>query len=571
MEEIFLSLLNRSIAAGWLILAVVVLRVLLKKAPKLVRCVLWGFVAFRLVCPFSFESVLSLIPSAQTVNPGIVNTQSPLTNSGIPLLNSLVNPALSEALPPQSGVEAGPMLSGARIAAAIWVAGAAAMLVYVAISYLRLRKKVAAAMRVEKNLWICDEVASPFILGVFRPRVYLPSAMGEEALSYVIAHENAHLKRHDHWWKPLGVIVLSVYWFSPLCWLAYGLFCKDIELACDERVVKELSIEHKKAYAQALLFCGVSRKRIAACPLAFGEVGVKERVKSVLRYQKPAFWVIAAAALACIVTAVCLLTNPVDTPKAADGLFSRGYTVESVEYAAPQYSFVMTADKAPRYFLTKDRMLVTKGGALSPEESAFGPAQKVTLTKENFDRGFEQNGTGGEGWENTSAARLREGNQNAWHITAPREADDGFYYLLRQKNGDIYLTYDFRWVFKLRETSDEDAGASGFPKEAYTAFSYTDSVDFIAPTIYLSRTDDSFQFTYSLFSSTILAGTYELTDTGLTLTAGDDRYVFHRDGGGYLFDAEKSSKIPEYKYSAGAQPQCPVPNGARFSPAEPLS
>ena len=310
MEAIFLKILNMSITASWLVLAIVILRLILKKAPKAISVFMWALVGVRLICPFSFESILSLIPSAETVPQDIIYSEAPAIHSGVPIFNSTVNPIISENLAPEVGVSVNPMQIIAFVASVIWIVGIVAMVLYTVVSYFRIHRKVREAVPYQENIWLCDHIDTPFILGVIRPRIYLPSNMNEQDIEYVIAHEKAHLKRHDHWWKPLGFLLLTVYWFNPILWIAYILLCKDIELACDEKVIKDMGSEIKKPYSEALINCSVPRKMISACPLAFGEVGVKGRVKSVLNYKKPAFWIIVVAVVASIVVAVCFLTNP---------------------------------------------------------------------------------------------------------------------------------------------------------------------------------------------------------------------------------------------------------------------
>jgi beta-lactamase regulating signal transducer with metallopeptidase domain len=317
-----------SITASWLILAIVGLRVLRKKAPKAILCVLWALVGIRLVCPFSVESVLSLIPSSETVSPDIVYSHAPVISSGVPAINHAINPIISSSFTPGPSESANPLQIWISAASIVWIAGVAALLLYGVISYLRLRRRVNAAMPLRDTVWLCDEIKTPFILGIVNPRIYLPSDIDEQKIGYVVAHENAHLKRRDHWWKLLSFALLSVYWFNPLMWLAYILLCRDIELACDERVVKEMSIDYKKAYSNALLSCSVPRRMILACPLAFGEVGVKERIKTVLNYRKPAFWIIAAAVAACVVVALCFLTNPKEEKSPYD--WTHSVSVEDV-------------------------------------------------------------------------------------------------------------------------------------------------------------------------------------------------------------------------------------------------
>jgi len=310
MDAVFLKLLNMSLTASWLCLAVLILRLLLKRAPKAISCALWALVGLRLLFPFSLESVLSLIPSAEPLPEDMLLSPTPTINSGIPVINEVVNPVISGSLAPTPGASVNPMQVITTVAGYVWVIGMIAMLVYMLASYLRVKSKVAEAAKIEGNVYECDGINTPFILGVIRPRIYLPSSMNEADRAFVIAHEQAHLRRLDHLWKPLGFVLLTVYWFNPLLWLGYILLCRDIELACDEKVIRQLGTDVKKQYSEALINCSVPRRAISACPLAFGEVGVKGRIKSVLNYKKPAFWIILVAVVALVVTGVCFLTDP---------------------------------------------------------------------------------------------------------------------------------------------------------------------------------------------------------------------------------------------------------------------
>ncbi len=310
MNEFFLKIINMSISAGWLVLAVLVLRLLLKKAPKWVNVLLWGLVAVRLVFPFSIESIFSLIPSAETVPMNIEMNVAPAINSGIDAINRAVNPTISNSFAPNPGDSVNPLQIWIPVSVIFWLLGVTVMLLYTAVSYGRLLRRVRTAVRYRDNIFQSEQVASPFVLGVFRPKIYLPFHLDEQAMTHILAHEQAHIRRKDHWWKPLGFLLLTFHWFNPLLWLAYVLLCRDMELACDERVIKELDNEHRADYTQALVTCSVKRRMVAACPLAFGEVGVKERVKSVMHYRKPTFWIIFVATIVCIATAVCFLTDP---------------------------------------------------------------------------------------------------------------------------------------------------------------------------------------------------------------------------------------------------------------------
>ena len=327
MEAVFLRIVNIAITASWLVLAVFLLRFALKKAPKWATCLLWGVVALRLILPFSFESALSLIPSSEPILEQSVVTEAASAQPILPDENQSSTPSVNETpglsgnpvvTPPSSGslaptpqASVDPMQIVLLVASIVWLCGVLAMLGYGAYSYLRLYRKLRASIRQEGSVYLCDNVETPFILGVFRPRIYLPSGISESEIPYVIAHEEAHLKRKDHLWKPLGFLLLSVYWFNPLFWVAYILLCRDIENACDEKVIKNSDNAYRVGYSEALLSCSVHRRSVMACPVAFGETGVKSRIRAVLHYKKPAFWLIIIAVVAIIVTCVCFLTDPV--------------------------------------------------------------------------------------------------------------------------------------------------------------------------------------------------------------------------------------------------------------------
>ena len=329
MSSFFLEIVNMSISASWIVLAVLLLRLLLKKAPKWITVLLWGIVAVRLICPISIESAMSLMPSSETINTDImvegnsmvendsVVEHKPLIDTGVPIINDAVNPIIKEnfspepEMEPQGDISVTPIQGIISILSWVWVAGMVVMLAYTAISYLRVKNKISTAVRLRENIFQSENVVSPFVLGVVKPKIYLPFDMKAQDMEHVIAHENAHIRRKDHLWKPFGFLLLTLHWFNPFIWIAYVLLCRDIELACDEKVVKEFDNQQKADYAQALLTCSVNRRTIAACPIAFGEVGVKDRVKSILNYKKPAFWIIIVAIIASVIAAVCFLTDPV--------------------------------------------------------------------------------------------------------------------------------------------------------------------------------------------------------------------------------------------------------------------
>ena len=333
LRQLFVGSLNLAVAASWLIVVLLLLRPLLKRlAPKWVLCALWALVAVRLVCPVALQSDLSVYRLAgdavqssgqvtyfqdtgfcgdvryrpATLLPGVsAETPSSTPDSTVPDATTA-----ADAIPqPQTPARSVDM----NLPSILWAVGIYVMLMLALAGYLSLREDVAASIPLEGNVYLCDSIKSPFILGMFRPRIYLTSGMDEAARVCVLRHERAHLRRGDHLWKPLGFLLLAVYWYNPLVWAAYILFCRDMELACDERVIRDMAAEERAAYSQALLDCSRGRHWVAACPLAFGEVGVKTRVKAVLWYKKPAFWAVLAAVVVCAVVAVCFLTNPKGT------------------------------------------------------------------------------------------------------------------------------------------------------------------------------------------------------------------------------------------------------------------
>jgi len=373
MTEAFVRILNMSISASWIVLVVLVLRGVLRKAPKWIMVLLWGIVALRLVCPITLESAMSLLPSAETISPKILTEPFAGIHSGIDLVDNVVNPVIRDAYTVTDIEKSGQtFVLGVRFFSRIWVCGMIALSIYTVISYGRLRRKVSTAVRYRENIYQSEYVTSPFILGILRPRIYVPYGMEPQQLAHVLAHERAHIHRGDHWWKPFGYLLLMIHWFNPLMWLAYTLFCRDIELACDEKVIRELNSEQRADYTQALLACSVSHSSIAACPLAFGEVGVKDRVKSVMQYKKPGFWMLLLALLACLGVAVCFLTDP------EQGSF----TIRIVVPAGSEEPFVYSEEEISPL---RDYVVVSSGEGLGDTEVLLKP---VEVKQENsYDRG----------------------------------------------------------------------------------------------------------------------------------------------------------------------------------------
>ena len=367
MSDLFLKIVNMSISASWLVVAVLILRLVLKKAPKWVNVLLWGIVAVRLICPFSFESALSLIPSAETFPEKIISGPSFDVQTGITPIDNRINDYLGDryfegvTVPTNNGNNVMTILT------IVWIIGILLLATYTIISYQRLNRKVDTAVHYKDNIFQSENVSSPFVLGIINPRIYLPFSMNEQDMEHVVAHEQAHIRRKDHWWKPLGFLLLTIYWFNPLMWLAYVLLCRDIELACDEKVIKELGNEQRADYTQALVACSVNRRMIAACPLAFGEVGVKDRVKSVMNYKKPAFWIIILAVIACVIVAVCFLTNPKQDR----------YTLRIVVPAGSQEEFAYTDEEVST---VRNSIKIWSGDGLGDTEVLLFPVNKTAET-----------------------------------------------------------------------------------------------------------------------------------------------------------------------------------------------
>ena len=695
MTDLFLRLFNMSINAGWLVLAVLVLRIILKKAPKFIRLIMWGLVGIRLAVPISIESVLSLLPSGEVVSPEIVYEMAPTIHTGVELINSAVNPIISDSLAATPENSINPIQIVLFIAANIWVVGIAAMIIYAVISYIKIKLRVRESILLKENIYICDNIPTPFILGIIKPKIYLPSALSEEDAGYVIAHEKAHLSRLDNLWKPLGFLLLTAYWFNPLMWVAFILLCRDIELATDEKVINNSAEDIKKPYSEALINCSVEKRLLSACPLAFGETGVKGRIKSVLNYKKPAFWIIIASVIALIVTAVCFLTNPKDKVEAGNlGItgsvsaaecedvefkFSKGnvdkhnpyievewvnntddalcygeefklfyedeeiplaedyvwnlplYTVNSggtstqklslsgfdvsrsgnyrlekeffldsesdkkykayVEFVVDRrFSFIglqykgekivfedgmyssifFTDESIPQYCISDDMHLYTSDRPTGISSSSWydvGELSSFKLEKETFD-GIINNVAWDAGY---NALILREHNKNAFRVV--NQKDNRLYYLLEQENGEVYLaygyadTYSIRWIFKLKSIGNYENSVD----DNIGIYVYNESPEPItAPSLTLNYTDNTFHFSWSLFSSYLAMGDFEYERDSVICTTEDGKntYVFHKTDYGYVFDGKRSSEIPSYKYSADAKTaECPVPDGAKFKSA----
>ena len=307
---LFIDIFNQSVSALWLILAVIVLRPILFRAPRWTRGIMWGIVALRLILPLSLESKLSLIPSTNTLPPEFINSPSPEIQSGIPSVDAVVNPFLQSGLTPSIGESTSPASVLMYIASYVWLIGIGVLIGYMALSYCLLCRRVRLSVPHDGNIRLCDEISSPFLFGIVRPRIYIPSSLPAEHVPYVVAHERAHIRRLDNIFKPLGFIIASIFWFAPWVWVAYMLFCRDMEMSCDESAIKALGDEHRKKYAEALIECAAP-STIGLIPLAFGETSVKGRIKSVMKHRKPALIWLIITIITALAMSACFLTSPV--------------------------------------------------------------------------------------------------------------------------------------------------------------------------------------------------------------------------------------------------------------------
>ncbi len=459
MDAIFLKIVNMSISACWIVLAIILLRFVLKKAPKWINCVLWGLAGLRLVLPFSFESVFSLIPSAETISKPI-DSPRPHIDSGVTIIDNQVNSYLQGNYFEGVTRPMGNFVDITTILAIVWLVGIAALLIYTIISFLRLKSKIGTAVLLRHNIFQSEAVVSPFVFGIIKPKIYLPFNMNEQDIEHVIAHEQAHICRKDYLWKPLGFLILTLHWFNPMVWLGYILLCRDIELACDEKVVKEFNNEQKADYSQALLSCSVNRRMIAACPLAFGEVGVKDRIKSVLNYKKPAFWVIVVAVIVSITVAVCFLTNPVNS-----SIYNSRY-----ETGKCLYSYVVSADKETKsnelvFDITSDGKVYKTFGDGTTDE--LGVLKESDYTAEDFE----------------AAIKNQDAKLNIGNIKNAYELSDCIF--LQKSNGTVYLVQFFSdgkimSVFKLNKIDKNDIqnGSYKLSEEIYFNGSYSYTPNF---------------------------------------------------------------------------------------------
>ena len=602
MTELFLHIVNISISASWLVLAVLLARLVLKRAPKWAHVLLWGIVGVRLIFPFSLESALSLIPSAETISPTILTDGIHRVYTGFPTLNQSINPVLSQAA--ASTTDAAPNLLEIwlPVLAVLWVLGMAALLGWSAISYLRLRRRVATAVQLEDNLYQSEAVLSPFVLGLMHPRIYLPFYLDQDTMEHVVAHERAHIQRRDHWWKLLAFVLLSVYWFNPLLWLAYLLLCRDIELTCDEKVVRGMEPRQRADYSQALLSCSVRRPAIAACPLAFGEVGVKQRVKSVLRYRRPTVLAVAASVVVCAIVGVCFLTNP-PIPR---GFPMQGHNVadldpqeiveqiahiEHLQYPSElnvntdQFEVLLNADfqwetsGTVRFFYTQHNQTYRAQLRLNLEDSTYTVTQPTTCPEQTTIYGLRDYlealkylpqeeirrlAPDADQFSITHVAEGIPGGERTITYTVDGVSDLGGWFihlvvqpLYQKANGGYHGTGDETIHLFYGSPPAQLLATYWGPSRPGTLHLKTPdtSLDFDASYLELFS-DGTFTWSRSILMSSVTRGYYEETANTLTLYIYSDTiYVFDKKGDSLIYNAYASTQslpMEEWAYLPGA-------------------
>ena len=546
MDAVFLNLVNISITASYIAIAVTVFRFLLKKAPKKYTCILWLLVAFRLILPnsdnmFIFTSIFSLIPSTEVLPNTLIDNTSPQfnINVGVEQIDKRINAFLDNRYAEGVTVPTNTGSSLMNILGFVWIIVCIGILIYAVGSYIYLHRKTRASICVKGNTFICDYISTPFILGIIRPKILLPSTLAEEEKKYVIAHEKAHLKRLDHIWKPLGFVLLAFHWFNPIMWISYILFCRDIELACDESVIKAMNSNDKRAYTTALLNCSVPKKLLSAYPLAFGEIGVKERIKAVLKYKKPAVITSILAVILCIVTALCFLANPKKTTLIEEFDELQSSDIYSIDFDDGN---VFSTTENESYIETiMDELNEIEMGRIPFKTTNYNVEYKTIVLYDSDSKSYESIDESDKYWEFNFNSECNE----VW-------IGDG-------KNfSAIYKIYNPEKVLKLFESIEKNNNIKSI---------YSDSENELTqPRIILFEQDHSFQFLYSLLSSYLNWGYYEIKDDNLILRTDDGKYIysFKIEESGLIFDAENSTELPEYKYSFDEDAKAPVPDGAFF-------
>lgn len=566
MKYIFLEFLKMSVISSILVLVLIAFRLIFRKAPRYILCILWLLVAIRLICPISVKTSVSVIPESFSNESSVFLSmnfiESGNTNMKDEASTNLDNTIIQITKEPEQ-----PKTDIIYVISLIWSLGVFVMLLYSVYSYLRIKKRVIICVPHSKRVYLSDGISSPFILGVFKPKIYIPSSTDQDELKYVLAHERAHIKRFDHVWKPLGYILLSLHWYNPLIWISYSLLCRDIETACDEKVIKEYCTEEKKSYSAALLNASIERKMLTTCPLAFGEIGVKARIKRVLNYKKPMFWIIILAIAAAFAIALFFVTDPIKKEEAATDVTP----ATDLKY----FSDLKGVDAELISFGVNTNKLTVKFTSDFDKEVIFGDEFNIYYLN-------------GEEWVN-----CRVTSDVSWYLIG-YPLTKGNVFKHSYSLTDIDLTRAGRYKFVTdclihNESPDNDGkrkeylvgfeftleeGFSFNRDNFYKSFNFTDSVtlkyksspDPYVPEIRLNKAERTFMFIWSGFSSYVAMGEYRLFIDRLELVdfSGEQKYVFYKVDNGFAFKESESSPIPDYVYAQGELPKQPVPDGAVF-------
>jgi len=530
MEELFIRVLNISVTACFLVSAIIIDRVFANKAPKWVSVLLWGLVGLRLLFPFSIESALSLIPSKNTVPTTITHDRYPALDTGFDGIDEIVNPILSGVAEARPEYSANPMQVWMTVLGWIWLGVMLCMLLYMAASFIYLRIKTRVKVEREEKVYLCDYVKTPFILGIIRPRIYLPSDISDKDYSLVLAHERAHIKRLDHIWKPLGFLLLSIYWFNPLLWVAYLLLCRDIESACDEKVISDLTNNERADYSKALLSLGIKSRVISACPLAFGEVSVKSRVSAISRYKKPATAVIVISLVICTLFAACFLTyKKGDAIAIGSGIWYAGKVIGSTDTNA-------TCDDVPLFVFTESGDLLVESKDLAGLSYVrLGNMNSAYISEKEYEELFE----GVSFREGYGAEYFHDSVKAAWRITPSVSSgvQHEEVYLLHSEK-ELYMGYaDGGKIDTLYELRFNETLPTYLYKLRYTAPSRADA------SLVLDSSNRTGRVTFGDDLSYTALGEYKYENARLIFTTTDSfklKLVF-KDVGGALIYSEKES------------------------------
>ena len=531
MEHLFIHVLNISITASFLVLAIIIYRLFAKKAPRWVSVLLWGLVGVRLLLPFELESEISLVPSKSTVPQTITHDRYPALDTGFGSVDEIVNPILSGSMEARPEYSANPMAVWMTVLGWIWLGVMVCMLLYMAASFIYLRIKTRVGVKREDNVYLCDYVKTPFILGVIRPRICLPSDISDKDYIHVVAHEEAHIKRLDHIWKPLGFLLLSVYWFNPLLWVAYVLLCRDIESACDERVISELDDKERAEYSEALLSLGIRARVISACPLAFGEVSVRSRVSAIARYKRPAAVLVAVSVTVVAVFAACFLTyKKNEAVKINTGIWYAQKVVGALEENAD-------CDGTPRLVFTEGGDVLVESDDLSDLcYVRLGKMNRAYISESEYERLFE----GVKFREGYSAADLHGSVKTACRITPSISSGvtSDEVYLLRSDDA-LYMGY--RYGERITELYEMCLGEA-LPTYVYNTEYVSDST--LDARIVLDTELRTGRVVFGSHTSYEAYGKYTYENGKITLITEDDfalKLVFLDVGDALIFSERESN------------------------------